>query len=104
MVRILLLALCLLIGQDAYGRNLRLYSAKADFVRLHPCPSSGSHNGKACPGYVIDRIHPLCNGGPDRASKLQWQTVHDVRRSRIDGNGAFAASGSCAAKILMAGN
>jgi hypothetical protein len=41
------------------------------FQRLHPCPSTGSHTGR-CPGWEKNHIIPLCNGGPDMVSNLQW--------------------------------
>lgn len=48
------------------------------FQREHPCPSTGKPFG-ACPGWVKDHINPLCNGGPDAVSNLQWQTVEDAK-------------------------
>jgi hypothetical protein len=32
-----------------------------------------------CPGYVIDHITPLCAGGADRWSNMQWQTVEEAK-------------------------
>lgn len=51
-------------------------TVKAEFQRLHPCPSTGKTRG-ACPGYVKDHIVPLCAGGPDAANNMQWQTVEE---------------------------
>src|SRR4051812_26493907 len=50
-----------------------------EFRKAHPCPATGKKSG-ACPGYVIDHIRPLCAGGPDRPSNMQWQTVSDAKR------------------------
>jgi hypothetical protein len=47
---------------------------RAAFVRSHPCPDTGKTHGR-CPGYVVDHIVPLCGGGADRPSNMQWQTV-----------------------------
>jgi hypothetical protein len=43
-------------------------------MKAHPCPSTGKTRG-ACPGYVVDHVTPLCAGGADRPSNMQWQTV-----------------------------
>jgi hypothetical protein len=50
----------------------------APFQREHPCPSTGKRWG-ACPGWVKDHIDPLCNGGPNAVSNMQWQTIADAR-------------------------
>jgi hypothetical protein len=47
-------------------------------MQSHPCPSNGHIRGK-CPGYVIDHITPLCAGGADRWSNMQWQTVTEAK-------------------------
>ena len=33
----------------------------------------------ARPGYVVDHIVPLCAGGADAPSNMQWQTVEDAK-------------------------
>jgi hypothetical protein len=59
-------------------------SARREFQRLHPCPSSGKPTG-ACPGYVVDRIVPLKRGGLDEPSNMQWQTIGDAKvKDRIE--------------------
>ena len=50
----------------------RSYHAKAEFARRHPCPSTGERIPH-CPGYVIDHVTPLCAGGLDSPSNMQWQ-------------------------------
>lgn len=52
----------------------RSKAARAEFVRSHPCPATGHKRG-ACPGYVVDHVVPLCAGGPDHHTNMQWQTV-----------------------------
>ena len=52
--------------------------AKRDFKREHPCPSTGKTYG-ACPGYIIDHIKPLCAGGADAPSNMQWQTIAESK-------------------------
>lgn len=53
-------------------------SARAQFQRENPCPANGRKAG-ACHGYVIDHIKPLCAGGADDPSNMQWQTVADAK-------------------------
>jgi hypothetical protein len=48
------------------------------FKRANPCPSTGQRRG-ACPGYVVDHVEPMCAGGPDHRSNMQWQTVADAK-------------------------
>jgi hypothetical protein len=76
-MRILIILLfCLpLVAQPSEARNSHSHSAKRDFVAAHPCPSTGSHKVRNCPGYVIDHVNPLCAGRPDAASNMQRQTV-----------------------------
>lgn len=45
---------------------------RRQFQRLYPCPINGKTKG-ACPGWVVDHIVPLCAGGPDAVSNMQWQ-------------------------------
>ncbi|MCA3041251.1 MAG: HNH endonuclease [Rhodocyclaceae bacterium] len=59
------------------------------FRAEHPCPSTGLKRG-ACPGWDVDHIVPLCAGGADHPSNLQWlskddhkwKTFVDVRECR----------------------
>lgn len=53
------------------------------FQRAQPCPATGQHRG-ACPGYVIDHVQPLCAGGLDHRTNMQWQTVPDGLRKDAD--------------------
>ncbi len=48
-------------------------SAVREFRETHPCPTTG-HDWGACPGYIVNHITPLCKGGRDVASNLEWQT------------------------------
>lgn len=48
------------------------------FRKAHPCPATGEVRG-ACPGWVVDHIHPLCAGGPDHPSNMQWQSVQEAK-------------------------
>lgn len=66
-------------------RNLKLLRAHQVAIgRLppdhsdHPCPATGRKTG-ACPGYVVDHIHPLKRGGADHPDNMQWQTRQEAR-------------------------
>lgn len=67
-----------IVNRDANGRIIRSSAARTEFKKLHPCPATGSSTG-ACPGYVIDHIVPLANGGPDAPSNMQWQTIAEAK-------------------------
>src|SRR5512139_1436748 len=58
-------------GHSGAKRGTR---ARANFMKMHPCPSTGKKSG-ACPGYVVDHITPLKRGGADTPSNMQWQTI-----------------------------
>ena len=66
----------MLLAMEPYAdaKIIRSSSAKAEFKREHPCPANGARHGP-CGGYVIDHIVPLCAGGPDKPTNMQWQTV-----------------------------
>lgn len=74
-VPLMLLALVLSIPTEATERSA---TRRAEFVRHHPCPATGKPRG-ACPGYVVDHIKPLCDGGEDLPENMQWQTVEDAK-------------------------
>jgi hypothetical protein len=58
------------IARDRKQRSL--------FMQSHPCPANGHIRGK-CPGYVIGHTTPLCAGGADRWSNMQWQTIEEAK-------------------------
>lgn len=72
------LGVALLFPCFAEAKTVRSSSAKAEFKRLQPCPSTGRPRG-ACPGYIIDHVVPLCAGGPDAPGNMQWQTVEAAK-------------------------
>jgi hypothetical protein len=57
-----------------HHRYARSHEVTRAFQRANPCPSTGKRYG-ACPGYVKDHRVPLCKGGPDSVSNMQWQTT-----------------------------
>jgi hypothetical protein len=64
---------CTSCARDSHGRIKRSATAKHDFQKAHPCPSTGKTSG-GCPGYVVDHVVPLKRGGADAPSNMQWQT------------------------------
>ncbi len=76
-MRAVILALVLLfLVDDASARST---AVRAAFQRHHPCPSTHRKVG-TCPGYVVDHVVPLCAGGADAPSNMQWQTKIDSYR------------------------
>jgi len=53
------------------SRQTRGYAAKAEFRKLHPCPSTGQTKG-ACPHWQVDHVIPLASCGCDIVENLQW--------------------------------
>lgn len=60
------------------GKIKRSSTARNDFKKQNPCPSTGSTKG-ACPGYVIDHVQPLKRGGADSPYNMQWQTKEEAK-------------------------
>jgi len=69
---------CSSCTRQANGRIKRSSTAKHDFQRSNPCPSTGKTSG-ACPGYVIDHVVPLKRGGADKSSNMQWQSTEAAK-------------------------
>ena len=59
------------IPRDAAGTIERSVVARAQFVRDTPCPVNHQFTG-ACPGWSVDHVFPLADGGCDAAVNMQW--------------------------------
>ncbi len=71
--------LAAMLSLSVFGATHRDPGVAREFQRTHPCPSTGKTKGR-CPGYVVDHIKPLCAGGADRPSNIQWQTVEQAKK------------------------
>src|SRR6266446_1392734 len=60
------------VKRDSHGRIARSSSVKLEFMK-----ESGYPHGR--PGYVVDHIKPLKEGGCDCPSNMQWQTIADAK-------------------------
>jgi len=60
------------VKRDKSGRIARSASAKSRFLQ-----KTGYPHGR--PGYVVDHIKPLKEGGADDPSNMQWQTVEQAK-------------------------
>ena len=78
MDRILLAALMVALPLVATARIERSAAEVLAFKRHNPCPVTGLARG-ACPGWAVDHVRPLCMGGEDRASNMQWLSREDHR-------------------------
>lgn len=54
-------------------KEVRTAAHAAEFRAITACPATGKIQ-RWCPGYVVDHIEPLCAGGHDAPSNMQWQT------------------------------
>lgn len=73
LVALLIAALCVSGAADARSK-----AQVNHFKNTHPCPATAKPRGP-CPGYVVDHIKPLCAGGADHKSNMQWQTAADAK-------------------------
>lgn len=78
MTRILLVSLLAALPLVATARIERSAAEVLAFKRHNPCPATGLRRG-ACPGWEVDHVRPLCMGGPDTQSNMQWLTIADHR-------------------------
>lgn len=69
---------CSSCTRDSEGKIKRSSTAKHEFQRSNPCPSTGKTSG-GCPGYVVDHVTALKRGGADAPSNMQWQTKKQAK-------------------------
>lgn len=57
--------------RSADGTICRSEKAKRQFAGLYACPATGKHS-TSCPGWQIDHVIPLVDGGCDSVVNMQW--------------------------------
>lgn len=78
MIRVVI---AILLGALPLAGATRIERSAAEilaFKRHNPCPTTGLNRG-SCPGWEVDHVRPLCLGGEDKASNMQWITKDDHR-------------------------
>ena len=73
-----LLALPAFFPQHAAANRNLSNATRTDFVKANPCPATGESE-LACPSYGIGYATPLCAGGSDDISNMQWQRVEEAK-------------------------
>lgn len=79
----------LLLSLPAFAKIPRDQAQVRAFRAENPCPATSERRGTR-PGWEVDHVTPLCAGGEDRPSNMQWlskedhrfKTVVDVRECR----------------------
>lgn len=68
----LVLMLWVVTAQAGNTDEVRNPATVRAFKRANPCPANGKTYG-ACPGWIVDHKVPLCAGGTDTTSNMQYQ-------------------------------
>lgn len=71
MKKIIFLALFLALASNSFARDPAQVRA---FRKTNACPATHKFTG-ACAGWVVDHKTPLCAGGLDAPSNMQWQEL-----------------------------
>ena len=58
---------------------VRPSSAKENFRKANPCPSTGRSSG-SCPGYEVEHMNPPACGGADSPGNMQWVQASAARK------------------------
>jgi hypothetical protein len=75
---------CDVCARDSRGKIKRSTTVRRQFQRENPCPANGATSGP-CPGYVMDHIKALKNGGADSPENLQWESAAEAKaKDRIE--------------------
>lgn len=64
------------VSEAASTDSIRKASTVVAFRKVNACPATGKTQ-RTCKGYIVDHIVPLCAGGPDAVTNMQWQTTAD---------------------------
>ncbi len=75
-------------GGSPDGKEHRSERAKEEFMR-----ETGYPHGR--PGYVVDHVRPLAEGGADTPSNMQWQTIQAAKaKDKVECGGKKCGSHS----------
>lgn len=66
------LAALLIYAAFAHADEPRDPAQVRAFRKTHPCPATGKTIGE-CKGWVVDHKYPLCAGGKDEPSNMEWE-------------------------------
>lgn len=69
-------------------------SQRAAFRKANPCPSTGNIRGR-CPGWQIDHVKALMNGGTDTPDNMRWLAHHEHRKKTLADFAECRASTTC---------
>ena len=64
------------------SRPPRASSAKENFRKASPCPSTGRSSG-SCPGYEVEHMNPPACGGADSPGNMQWVPASAARKKGV---------------------
>lgn len=84
MIAALLAALLAVSPAPTFAKQPRSSVERHAFVKEVACPTT-SKPRLPCPGYHIDHVIPLCAGGQDHRSNMQWLTTEEhMAKTRTD--------------------
>lgn len=62
----------------------RSHAVREAFIAAHPCPVASAPHAR-CPGFQVDHVIPLCAGGADDPSNMQWLSLDEhIAKTRRD--------------------
>lgn len=75
---IFLFAVPAVFPRNAVARRNLSNTARIEFIKANPCPATDKTD-LSCPGYTLGYAIPLCAGGSDDISNMQWQRIEEAK-------------------------